>query len=292
MPYNNAYNQGIKQKMQNLYANHVNHENAMNDNTVQNDVMGPLEGMALRHEEVQGGNGTGAATLQDLGYEQLNGATGNGEPTDTKPKRKTYKTMKVSVPSAMDSDPSATAGGVSAGGVSAGGVSAGGVSAGGMSGGDWKDVMAGTYHVIKNIAHGGADGVSAGGVTGGAKKRARKPKVKGGNFLDTVKDIADTVGSVGNAVLPFAPLLLGLGEPKEEVEKHGGARKPNARAEIVRRIMKEKGMKLMEASKYVKEHGLYKKGGALLSTASMDSMRPNQGPQTYTTGGVTNTRLS
>lgn len=31
------------------------------------------------------------------------------------------------------------------------------------------------------------------------------------------------------------------------------------RAEIVRNVMKEKGMKLIEASKYVKEHGLYKK---------------------------------
>lgn len=31
------------------------------------------------------------------------------------------------------------------------------------------------------------------------------------------------------------------------------------RAEIVRKVMKEKGMKLIEASKYVKEHGLYKK---------------------------------
>jgi hypothetical protein len=29
------------------------------------------------------------------------------------------------------------------------------------------------------------------------------------------------------------------------------------RAEIVRRVMKEKGMKMIEASKYVKEHGLY-----------------------------------
>ena len=31
------------------------------------------------------------------------------------------------------------------------------------------------------------------------------------------------------------------------------------RAEIVKQVMKEKGMKLIEASKYVKEHGLYKK---------------------------------
>jgi hypothetical protein len=31
------------------------------------------------------------------------------------------------------------------------------------------------------------------------------------------------------------------------------------RAEVVRKVMREKGMKLIEASKYVKEHGLYKK---------------------------------
>ena len=57
MPYNNAYNQGIAASLQNLHANHIQHENAMNDNTRQNDVMDPLEGMALRHEEVQGGTG-------------------------------------------------------------------------------------------------------------------------------------------------------------------------------------------------------------------------------------------
>ena len=78
-----------------------------------------------------------------------------------------------------------------------------------------------------------------------------------------MRDIADTVGSVGKAVMPFAPLLLGLGEPKEE----GGAKKKrsNARAEVVRQIMKQKGLNLIDASKHVKEHGLYKKGGALLS---------------------------
>ena len=37
----------------------------------------------------------------------------------------------------------------------------------------------------------------------------------------------------------------------------GGGR--TARAEIVKKIMKEKGMKMIEASKYVKEHNLYKK---------------------------------
>jgi hypothetical protein len=229
MPYNNEYNQSIAAQLQNLYANHIQHENASNDNTRQNDVMDPLEGMALRKEEVHGGSGTAAATLQDLGYEPMNGATGSGEPQEPKPKRKyARKTMKVGVPSAMDPGPTATAGGVSAGGVSAGGVSGGGV---------------GTDRVI------------------------------GGGVLETVANIASSVA-------PFAPLLLAAGK------ETGGSK----RHDIVKRIMKEKGLNLIQASKHVKEHGLYK-GGALLSTASIDSMRPNQGPQMYATGGVPNTKL-
>ena len=37
----------------------------------------------------------------------------------------------------------------------------------------------------------------------------------------------------------------------------GGGR--SARAAIVKKVMAEKGLKMIEASKYVKEHGLYKK---------------------------------
>ena len=35
-------------------------------------------------------------------------------------------------------------------------------------------------------------------------------------------------------------------------------RKPNERNDIVKKIMKEKGLKMIEASKYVKENNLYK----------------------------------
>ena len=322
MPYNNAYNQGVAAKLQNLYKNHIQHENATNDNVRQNDVMDPLEGMALRHEEVHGGSGTAAATLQDLGYEPMNGTTGTD--AEPKPKRKYIKkTMAVAVPSAMAEEPSAAAGGVSAGGVSAGGVS-GGASFG--------DAVRGTVGVLGHatglnrilptdylaakLTGGTLNNFEAarelvkqlGGSAdiGGAKKRVRKPKEKtGGDFGSTdfgskvrdigstVRDIADTVGSVGKAVMPFAPLLLGLGEPKEDTKEEGGAKKrrTNARAEIVRQIMKEKGMKLTEASKHVKEHGLYKKGGALLSLASLDDVKGNQGPVMFESGGVPNTKL-
>ena len=59
-------------------------------------------------------------------------------------------------------------------------------------------------------------------------------------------------------------LVSGSGTKKGQVRKtarkaYEGLKKPNARAEIVKKIMAEKGMKMIEASKYVKEHGLYKK---------------------------------
>jgi len=49
-------------------------------------------------------------------------------------------------------------------------------------------------------------------------------------------------------------------EEEKKEEKDEGGKKPkrkNARAQIVAKVMREKGMKLIEASKYVKEHGLY-----------------------------------
>jgi hypothetical protein len=46
----------------------------------------------------------------------------------------------------------------------------------------------------------------------------------------------------------------GVSLAKAKLEGMGGRAK---RAEIVKRIMKEKGLKMIEASKYVKLHGLY-----------------------------------
>jgi hypothetical protein len=42
-----------------------------------------------------------------------------------------------------------------------------------------------------------------------------------------------------------------------KIQKAVGGKKPNARAEIVKKVMREKGLKMIEASKYVKAHGLY-----------------------------------
>lgn len=38
-----------------------------------------------------------------------------------------------------------------------------------------------------------------------------------------------------------------------------GGRRPNARAQIVKKVMASKGLSMIQASKYVKEHNLYKK---------------------------------
>lgn len=109
----------------------------------------------------------------------------------------------------------------------------------------------------------------------GVKKRGR-PK-KGGNILGDVGRTIGKVGkSVGSVVLPIAREIavdvaknavksyltgstgvktgkgVGVG-----VMKGGAMDGRKRRAEVVKRIMKEKGMKMIEASSYVKKHGLY-----------------------------------
>ena len=120
MPMLNAYNQSIANQLQSLYKKSIDYKNATDDNTRQNDVMSPLEGLAMRDSKIFGGSGTAAATLQDLGYEQMNGITGSGLKKRRAPRA---KPEVVALPTAdTNQNISVTAGGVSGGGVSAGGV--------------------------------------------------------------------------------------------------------------------------------------------------------------------------
>ena len=78
-------------------------------------------------------------------------------------------------------------------------------------------------------------------------------------------------GMSGAGRMVGAGRAVGAGKMEMESESEGEMESPKApkkrmvsatdgrrkRAEIVRRVMKEKGMKMIEASKYVKEHGLY-----------------------------------
>jgi hypothetical protein len=52
--------------------------------------------------------------------------------------------------------------------------------------------------------------------------------------------------------------MVAYGKPKKEKRVVGAGDGRRKRAEVVRKVMAEKGMKMIEASKYVKEHGLYK----------------------------------
>lgn len=96
---------------------------------------------------------------------------------------------------------------------------------------------------------------SYGGAKPSAKEKVMKAvekKLKGGKNLS---GMTDKTGGKN---------LSGMTDKRAEDENKmgtgvsgGDGRK--ARAEIVKKIMKEKGMKMIDASKYVKEHGLYKK---------------------------------
>jgi len=259
MPYNNAYNQSIAAQNQNLYKKKIAYQNACDENTRTNDVMSPLEGVAMREQGVSGGSGTAAATLHDLGYEQMNGVTGSGGEPPAVKKRSYNRKPKpevVALPTAdANQNISAHAGGVSGGGVSAGSADGGGVSGG-------------------SIARAIGSGVSAGAKRGRKKQQEAEAKVVA---AVPPEQAVEVVG--GSHTTPAA---AGSGKPK----------RTNARAAVVGRIMKEKGMKMAEASKYVKEHGLYKKGGALMTLQSLDAMKPNQGPTPFVSGGVPNTKLA
>jgi len=120
-------------------------------------------------------------------------------------------------------------------------------------------------------------------VVGGKSNIGRKIKntfKKVGKFLAPAVPVLKEIGKeVFNEVKPIIVeegkkqlkegikgAISGSGTKKGQVRKtarkayEGKAdKKLNARAEIVKKVMAEKGMKMIEASKYVKEHGLYKK---------------------------------
>jgi hypothetical protein len=75
--------------------------------------------------------------------------------------------------------------------------------------------------------------------------------------------VAD-VAREGLKYLPGIGSLMGRGKTGAYEGKGRRTRRPagendgrRKRAEVVRQVMREKGMKMIEASKYVKEHGLY-----------------------------------
>jgi len=238
--------------MNKIYKNHIDNEDRINDNEMKDkrEILGELEHSAKDNKTLHGGGDHVDATLHDIGYEKT-------KTDDVKPIRK----KKESITEQQIIDGQGLGGlmvsenGLSGGGMSAGGMSAGGMSAGGMSAGakkrprKKKEVTIAT--VTENPSNDNneqidihSDDVGAGLSAGSKKPRKSKRKIKGGDL----KDVIETVGSVAKTIAPFAPLLLGLG-------KDDGHKK---RSDIVKELMNQKNISLIEASKLVKSEGLYK----------------------------------
>lgn len=236
MPYNNQYNRDIAKQVRGIDQTHINRINQISE-TNSYDIASPLESMTLRDPTVTGGSGYAAATVQDLGYEATLGAT---------PKKRGRKSKVTGE--------GMSAGGMSAGGASAGGMAAGGASAGGMS----------------------AGGASAGGMSAGTRGRPRvKPTqapacmvddLTGGALL-TLQDLDKMKGQPPEGKREYITVRAGEGGVNVSKAKGGGTetggarrtREPNARNHMIRDVMQKHKLTLAAASKYIKEHNLYKK---------------------------------
>ena len=133
---------------------------------------------------------------------------------------------------------------------------------GAMSGGS--GFAAGTH---MDVGSGETYGISSHGKTIGAGKRGR-PRKTGGAVLGLVKapvagpldDSPPAYGNVKKTVQSTGKKTLDKPTTKAEMPSStlSGMGKRSARAEIVKKIMKERGISLMAASSAVKKEGLYK----------------------------------
>ena len=228
MPYNNQYNSNVAQVVRGYSQKHINRENAVNDFSTSYEIPSMVEASVLKNPEVHGGNGFGAATVQDLGFEPTLGAT-SGEGV---PKRVRKKMIEVGE------------------GLSAAGVSAAGVSAGAKpKRAPKKNLQVPVPEAIETVA----EGVSA----GSKPKRTRKKKGEGvsGGALLSLKDLGAMHGQPEPTIqAKFTVKAEGADRTVGEGMSGGLRRK---RIEIVKEVMKKHKLSLPAASKYVKEHKLY-----------------------------------
>lgn len=73
----------------------------------------------------------------------------------------------------------------------------------------------------------------------------------------SVDKFVEDFNKIGKLVKPVAKPIISALTDKAVSKIQGAGKKTNKRAEIVKKVMKEKGMKMIEASKYVKQNGLY-----------------------------------
>ena len=228
MPYNNQYNSNVAQVVRGYSQKHINRENAVNDFSTSYEIPSMVEASVLKHPEVHGGSGFGAATVQDLGFEYTLGATSG----DGVPKRVRKKMIEVGE------------------GLSAAGVSAAGVSAGAKP----KRAPKKNLQVpVPEAAETVVEGVSA----GSKPKRTRKKKGEGvsGGALLSLKDLGAMHGQPEPTTRAKVTVKAEGADRTVGEGMSGGLRRK--RIEIVKEVMKKHKLTLPAASKYVKEHKLY-----------------------------------
>ena len=98
---------------------------------------------------------------------------------------------------------------------------------------------------------------TAGGVTGGDLSMLHYKELKGQPALTAPAEKKETIPA--NAVSRQVRRTTKADMPASYIAGAKPARKPNARNELVKKVMKEHGLSLPNASKFVKEHNLYKK---------------------------------
>jgi len=108
-----------------------------------------------------------------------------------------------------------------------------------------KNVLPVLVDVGKKVAQKELETAVGLGMSGGRKKKI--------NFLGALKNVGHLAGEVIQKPFEMAVTsAVGLGR-----KKAAAPRGRNVRAEIVKKVMKERGVKMIEASKIIKKEGLY-----------------------------------
>jgi hypothetical protein len=135
-------------------------------------------------------------------------------------------------------------------GISAAGMSAAGMSAAGMSAGAELGGMGMGLRPTR-------DNMPA-SMMGAAKKRGRPSKKVGGDILSTLARVANIIKGGKKKVFKMDENVSVAKVSKAKAPKGGKVKsgKLANRAALVKKIMKEKGLKMIEASKYIRENNL------------------------------------
>jgi len=141
-----------------------------------------------------------------------------------------------------------------------------------------KEVQAVGKELLKEGVKQGTKALIEYATTGAGRKKRAPRKKKGTDLAEVIEETKGGKYSVGKffkdtgkvlGKVAKNPMVKQVGKEllkeglkqgtKALIASASGAGKGgrSARAEIVKKVMKEKGLKMIEASKYVKEHGLY-----------------------------------